>query len=64
MENSLLVPDPNEMKLPEGKSCGDCQHKRRCINLFAGKETNITCGFSPSKFKDKNDESKNQFHLS
>jgi hypothetical protein len=44
----------DDMDLPEGKTCGDCAHWKRCSNLIddlTGEET--TCDFAPSRFKAK-----------
>jgi len=40
----------DDMKLPPGKTCGDCAHLRRCKALFGCKPTNTECDFSPSRF--------------
>lgn len=40
-----------EMRLPEGKTCGDCVHGRRCDMLFGAVRRKFTsCDFWPSKF--------------
>ena len=43
----------DDMKLPVGKTCGDCLHFGRCKWLVGvrGKET--TCDFAPSRFQEK-----------
>ena len=39
------------MSLPDGKTCGDCVHKRRCVTFgFADSETNTSCSFFPRRF--------------
>lgn len=40
-----------EMKLPEGKTCGDCLHCIRCVGMFGVKQENTSCDFHPSKFR-------------
>lgn len=42
----------DDMKLPEGKTCGDCRHIKRCTALFGVKATNTFCDFAPSCFSD------------
>lgn len=42
----------NEMKLPQGKTCGDCAHVRRCRAFgFTPSETETSCDFHPSRFR-------------
>jgi hypothetical protein len=39
------------MNLPEGKTCGDCAHKRRCLAFgFTSSEGNTSCDFFPRRF--------------
>lgn len=47
--------DPDKMKLPVGKTCGDCGHIRRCKAIFGHVETDAYCDWSPSRavFMDK-----------
>lgn len=39
-----------EMKLPEGTTCADCCHLKRCQNLFGCKPENTECDFFPIRF--------------
>ena len=42
-----------EMKLPAGKTCGDCFHIRRCLGLgYTSAEANTSCDFWPSRFRE------------
>ncbi|RNM05845.1 hypothetical protein [Dickeya undicola] len=41
--------DPDKMRLPVGKKCGDCAYIRRCKALFGHVETDNYCDFSPSR---------------
>lgn len=43
----------DDMKLPEGKTCGDCTHFGRCKWLFNCKPANKTCDWAPSRFQPK-----------
>lgn len=43
-------PVQEDMKLPEGKTCGDCIHFERCVMLFGCPKTNDHCDWSPSRF--------------
>lgn len=38
------------MQLPEGQTCSDCVHVRRCTTLFGAKPDNTTCDFFPRRF--------------
>ena len=42
-----------EMNLPEGKTCGDCVHSRRCSLIFGRIPTDEVCDWSPSRFQAK-----------
>jgi hypothetical protein len=42
--------DPDKMRLPTGKTCGDCAHIRRCMAIFGHVETDKHCDWSPSRF--------------
>lgn len=42
--------DPDKMRLPKGKSCGNCHHIRRCKAMFGHTETDTYCDWSPSRF--------------
>ena len=38
------------MKLPEGKSCADCKHGKRCDALFGAiRRGFVSCDFYPSR---------------
>jgi hypothetical protein len=42
-----------EMKLSEGKTCGDCWHLKRCRALgFTSSDANTRCDFHPRRFVD------------
>lgn len=41
--------DPDKMKLPKGKTCGDCAHIRRCKTIFWHTETDTYCDWWPSR---------------
>ncbi|MEQ9948151.1 MULTISPECIES: hypothetical protein [Pectobacterium] len=41
--------DPDKMRLPKGKSCGDCVHIKRCKAIFGHAETDTYCDWSPSR---------------
>lgn len=47
--------DPDKMRLPKGKSCGNCHHIRRCKAMFGHAETDTYCDWSPSRFIPAND---------
>ena len=38
------------MKLPEGKTCADCNHCRRCTGMFGARPENTSCDFDPIRF--------------
>lgn len=40
----------DEMKLPEGKTCGDCKHLDKCERLFGVNYLNTVCDFYPPRF--------------
>ena len=40
----------DDMKLPKGKTCGDCLHCAWCVRIYGIKATNTECDFSPSRF--------------
>jgi hypothetical protein len=45
--------EPNydaEMKLPEGKTCGDCKHIKRCKAFGYAQPDRRDCDFYPSRF--------------
>ena len=43
------------MKLPEGKTCGDCVNWIKCYGLFMCPVGNTSCDFHPIKFVDCKD---------
>ena len=42
--------DEDKMNLPEGKTCGDCVHCRRCTMMFGHIPADEVCDWSPSRF--------------
>ncbi|AZE10200.1 hypothetical protein C4K10_1910 [Pseudomonas chlororaphis subsp. aureofaciens] len=40
------------MNLPEGKTCGDCVHCRRCTLMFGHIPADEACDWSPSRFRE------------
>jgi hypothetical protein len=40
-----------EMKLPEGKTCGDCLSCRRCCLIFGHVPEDTSCDWWPSRFR-------------
>lgn len=42
--------DPDKMRLPQGTTCGECAHFRRCSMIFGHTETDTFCDWSPSRF--------------
>jgi len=40
----------DNMNLPEGKTCGDCAHCRRCTLMFGHIPEDESCDWSPSRF--------------
>ena len=40
----------DKMNLPEGKTCGDCAHCRRCTMMFGHIPEDESCDWSPSRF--------------
>lgn len=43
-----------EMKLPAGKTCGDCVHVARCMAFgFTKSIDRTTCDFHPNRFTEK-----------
>jgi hypothetical protein len=52
--------EPNyhaEMRLPDGKTCADCQHGPRCDALFgAVRRAFSSCDFWPSRFVSESQE--------
>lgn len=42
------------MRLPEGKTCGDCAHLRRCELIgFTPSAKETTCSFHPRRFRER-----------
>ena len=41
------------MDLPEGKTCGDCTHCRRCTLIFGHIPADESCDWYPSRFTEK-----------
>lgn len=42
-----------DMKLPEGKTCGDCANFEDCQFLFQCSASNTVCDWSPSYFRQR-----------
>jgi len=40
----------DDMDLPQGKTCADCAHCRRCCAMFGHIPGDEACGWSPSRF--------------
>jgi hypothetical protein len=49
IEPNYDLADPEKMKLPKGKTCGDCRHIHRCKAIFGHVETDTYCDWSPSR---------------
>lgn len=45
--------DEDRMNLPEGKTCGDCVHARRCTMMFGHIPADEVCDWAPSRFREK-----------
>lgn len=43
--------DADRMNLPEGMTCGDCVHCRRCTMMFGHIPADEVCDWSPSRFR-------------
>lgn len=41
-----------DMVLPEGKTCKECVHFRRCSKLVGAKDIWVICDFAPSRFQE------------
>lgn len=41
------------MLLMDGVTCSECKHAQRCCTIFGQKETDTSCQFYPSKFREK-----------
>lgn len=44
--------DEDKMNLPEGKTCGDCVHARRCTIMFGHIPEDEACDWAPSRFRE------------
>lgn len=42
--------DKTCMKLPEGKTCGECVHVDHCIAFYAHTQADTYCDFFPRRF--------------
>lgn len=42
--------DEDKMNLPDGKTCGDCGHFRRCNLIFGHVAGDEVCDWAPSRF--------------
>jgi hypothetical protein len=40
------------MRLPPGKTCGDCVHIRRCVGMFGHVPADTSCDFFPSRYRE------------
>jgi len=47
---TLPMKDKDSMDLPEGMTCGDCAHRRRCTAMFGVSASNTWCDFFPVRF--------------
>jgi len=43
-----------EMKLPDGKTCDNCVHARRCFGMGFSTTGRTSCDFWPNKFRPAN----------
>jgi len=41
------------IKLPPGKTCGDCVFLKRCRAFFGCNPANTVCDWHPSRFREK-----------
>lgn len=50
----LLSGEPQDdgMNLPEGKTCGDCLHMKRCFAMFGHIPADEVCDWYPSRYRD------------
>lgn len=53
-ETKQVEPDYHaEMRLPPGKTCGDCVHLSRCIGFgFTSSAENVSCDFWPRRYRE------------
>lgn len=42
----------DDMDLPEGKTCANCVHCRRCTAMFGHIPEDQSCDWSPSRFRE------------
>ena len=42
--------DADRMNLPEGMTCGDCVHSRRCTMMYGHIPADEVCDWAPSRF--------------
>ena len=49
----------DDMKLPEGKTCGDCHYYRFCCGFFMCPQQNTKCDWSPSKYVGREEDTTN-----
>ncbi|MPR00718.1 hypothetical protein F0169_00720 [Pseudomonas sp. MAFF 212408] len=42
----------DQMNLPEGKTCGECVHCKRCTAMFGHIPADESCDWSPSRFRE------------
>ncbi len=54
------TPDEYKMNLPEGKTCGDCVHFRRCNGLYGHIAADEVCDWAPSRFWEKGAQQSSQ----
>lgn len=40
-----------DLTIPDGKTCGDCVHIRRCKVLFGHVESDTCCDWHPIRFR-------------
>lgn len=40
------------MDLPDGKTCANCAHAERCIEMFGAAPEKTSCGWEPIRFKE------------
>ncbi len=50
MKRSYRDKQSREMNLPEGKTCADCAHCRRCCAIFGHIPADEVCDWHPSRF--------------
>lgn len=46
-------PESAAMDLPEGKTCSDCYHCRRCCLIFGHIPEDEVCDWHPSRFQQR-----------